>query len=282
MRKNSFFLILQRKTWKIKEKSLSLQAEPINRNDSMKPNHNQKSKTSPFDSLRIIFVLFALLSSQTLFSQDLENRRVPVAGFFSDVYDKEEIEDYYVNQYKRETGASSYSIAIDFTHMRHLIVSEIDGHVLFEKIPHEVLLSRSHEMNSDTVCIYPDPSYIFLYEKCGFELPFLKKVDYIKECALKFSPYYISNNNKKLFRCFYFKGTALIKDISKIDKGRVDWLLHSYAIGKLSSKRFVLVIDDIQTYNPYVLLGELPIWFPNLEIMDKSKESPERIIETGL
>ena len=86
--KKLFFLIPPRNSWKIKENSLSLQTEPINRNDSMKPNHNQKSKTSPFDSLRIIFVLFALLSSQTLFSQDLENRRVPVAGFFSDVYDK--------------------------------------------------------------------------------------------------------------------------------------------------------------------------------------------------
>ena len=95
--------------------------------------------------------------------------------------------------------------------MRHLIVSEIDGHVLFEKILHEVLLSRSHEMNSDTVCIYPDPSDKTLYKECGFELPFLKKIDYIKECALQFSPYYISNNNKKLFRCLYFKVTALIR-----------------------------------------------------------------------
>ena len=248
----------------------------------MKPNHNQESKTSPFDSLRIIFVLLALLSSQVLFSQDLENRRVPVAGFLFDVYDKGEIEDYYVNQYKRETGASSYSIAIDFTHREHLIVSEIDGHVLFEKIPHEVLLNRFLEMYSDTVCIYPNVYDEFLYKKCEFELPFFKKIDYIKKCALKFSPYYISNNNKKLFRCFYFKGTALIKDISRIDKVWANYLLDSYAIGDFKSKRIVLVIDDIQTYTPYMQLEELPIWYPDLDIMDKSKESPERIIETGL
>lgn len=222
--------------------------------------------------MRIKFVLFALLSSQVLFSQDLENRRVSVAGFFSDVYDKGEIEDYYVNQYKRETGASSYSIAIDFEHREHLIVSEIDGHALFDKIPHEALLTSSHERYSDTVCIYPNVYDESLYKKCGFELPFLKKIDYIKECALKFSPYYISNNNKKLFRCFYFKGTALIKDITKIDKGQANWLLHSYAIGKLSSKRFVLVIDDIQTYTPYMQLEKLPIWYPNLDIMEKSKK----------
>lgn len=222
--------------------------------------------------MRIIFVLFALLSSQVLFSQDLENRRVSVAGFFSDVYDKGEIEDYYVNQYKRKTGASSYSIAIDFEHREHLIVSEIDGHALFDKIPHEALLTSSHEMYSDTICIYPKEYDKSLYKECGFELPFLKKIDYIKECALKFSPYYISNNNKKLFRCFYFKGTALIKDITKIDKGQANWLLHSYAIGKLSSKRFVLVIDDIQTYTPYMQLEKLPIWYPNLDIMEKSKK----------
>ncbi len=222
--------------------------------------------------MRIIFVLFALLNSQVLFSQDLENRRVSVAGFFSDVYDKGEIEDYYVNQYKRETGASSYSIAIDFEHREHLIVSEIDGHALFDKIPHEALLTSSLEMNSDTICIYPKEYDDFLYKKCGFELPFLKKIDYIKKCALKFSPYYISNNNKKLFRCFYFKGTALIKDISKIDKGWVYSLLGSYAISDLKSKRIVLVIDDIQTYTPYMQLEKLPIWYPNLDIMEKSKK----------
>ena len=39
-------------------------------------------------------------------------------------------------------------------------------------------------------------------------------------------------------------------------------LLDAHAVGDLKNKRYMLVVDDIQTYTPYMLLETLPIWIP--------------------
>ena len=212
--------------------------------------------------MRIIFLLFAILEHLVLFAQDVENNKISVCGFFFEVYDKEEITDHYVNQYKQFTGEKSYSIAIDLRGHSHLIISETDGILLLEEILNDALWDGSLEISSDTVCIYPELRDTSLYRKCGFELLNVGKVNFIKKCALNSSPWYSPCNNKKLFKCFYFKGTAFIKSTNEMNQEWKNYLLDSYAIGNLKSKKSVLVVDDIKTYTPYILSEYLPIWLP--------------------
>ena len=212
--------------------------------------------------MRILFILFAILKHLVLFAQDVENNKVSVCGFFFEVYDKEEITDYYVNQYRRFIGEKTYSIAIDLRGKRHLIISETDGNMLLEEIQNDALWKESPEIISDTVFIYPELYDDYCLKKCGFELLNLGKINFIKKIALNSSPWYSLCNSKKLFKCFYFKGTAFIKSLNEINQEWKPVLLADYAIGNLKNKKFVLVIDDIKTYTPYILSEYFPIWLP--------------------
>ncbi len=214
------------------------------------------------ETMRIVFVLFTILVQQVLFAQDVEDNRVPVCGYYYEIYDKKEITDYYVNQYKRFTREETYSTTIDVSHKNHLIISEIAGRELFKRNQKEPLWDRFPEICSDTVYIYPKQSETYLYQQCGLELVHLGKIDFIKNCALKLSPFYASPNSKKLFRCFFFKGTAFIRNINELTQKWSSMLLDAHAVGDLKNKRYMLVVDDIQTYTPYMLLETLPIWIP--------------------
>lgn len=85
------------------------------------------------ETMRIVFVLFTILVQQVLFAQDVEDNRVPVCGYYYEIYDKKEITDYYVNQYKRFTREETYSTTIDVSHKNHIIISEIAGRELFKR-----------------------------------------------------------------------------------------------------------------------------------------------------
>lgn len=185
------------------------------------------------ETMRIVFVLFTILVQQVLFAQDVEDNRVPVCGYYYEIYDKKEITDYYVNQYKRFTREETYSTTIDVSHKNHIIISEIAGRELFKRNQKEPLWDRFPEICSDTVYIYPKQSETYLYQQCGLELVHLGKIDFIKNCALKLSPFYASPNSKKLFRCFFFKGTAFIRNINELTQKWSSMLLDAHAVGDL-------------------------------------------------
>jgi hypothetical protein len=172
---------------------------------------------------------------------------------------------YYAGKYGEFVGEKMSSKVIDFNNKKYLVITEIDGHVLYEEILRPSIWNSLSEMFSDTIFIYPELSDTSLYKKCGFELPNLKKSVFVKNCALKLSPFYAPQNSDKLFKCFYFQGTAFIKSISEIDEKWASFLLDSYAIGDLKRKSVVMIIDNIQTYTPYIHMGHLPIWIPLIE-----------------
>lgn len=211
--------------------------------------------------MRFLFFLLGIFGYQFLFAQKAGDSCVSVGGFFFGVYDKEEMSAYYANKYNEFVEKKLYPITIDFHHKEHLVITEIDGHVLSGGKQNETLWDSSYEISSDTVFIYPELSDTLLYRNCGFELPHLRKLVFIKNCAFQLSPLYAPQNNK-LFKCFYFRGTAFIKSINDMEQKWAYLLLDSHAIGNLKTKSSVLVLYNIQTYTPYIFVGNLPIWTP--------------------
>lgn len=56
---------------------------------------------------------------------------------------------------------------------------------------------------------------------------------------LSFSPYYENKDKKKLFKCFYFEGKAIVKDVSSISPEYGKMLLSDYALGNLRNKNML-------------------------------------------
>lgn len=212
--------------------------------------------------MRFVFFMLTIWGFQVIHAQDVDNCRVPVWGLFFEIFDKNEITNYYANQYRRFIGEKSFSLMIDFDKDRHMIISESGERTIHEEVQNGNIFDKSSRISSNIVYIYPESRDAYMFENCGFDLPNLNRIDFMKKSALELSPWYEFNKSNNLFKCFYFIGTAFKKNIDEMDQEWVYVLLGAYALGNLKNKKCVYVIDDIQTYTPYMMLEYSPIWIP--------------------
>lgn len=212
--------------------------------------------------MRIILIILSIIGNQFLYAHNMVEHKIHVCGFYFEIYDKKEITDFYKNQYMQFVRAKNISLAIDLRKKESLIVTEMDNKVLCDNKQMKNKLEEFSFFKSDTVYIFPKISDSTLYKKCGFSLKHLKETIFIKNYALAISPYYEGLANNQLFKCFYFEGTAFIRNIDDINSELAMMLIDSYTTGALREKKYVLMIDRLQTYNPYKLLGIQSVWLP--------------------
>ncbi len=215
--------------------------------------------------MRIILIILAIIGNQILYAHNMVEHKTYVCGFYFEVYDKKDITDFYKNQYMQFVGAKNISLAVDLCKKKCLIVTEMDNKVICDNKQMKHKLEEFSFFNSDTVYIFPKISDSTLYKKCGFSLKYLKETLFIKKYALALSPYYEGYANNQLFKCFYFEGTAFIRNIDDIDPKWAMMLIDSYTTGALREKKYVLMIDRLQTYTPYKLLESQSVWLPFLQ-----------------
>lgn len=212
--------------------------------------------------MRITLIIIAILGNQILFAHNGVEHKTYVSGFYFEFYNKKEITDFYDNKYMQFTGVKNFSLPVDLSKTKCLIVTEMDNKVLCDIKQMKHKLEEFSFFNSDTVYIFPKISDSILYKKCGFSLKHLEETLFIKNYALAISPYYEGFADNQLFKCFYFEGTAFVRNIDDINPKWALMLIDSYTTGSLREKKYVLMIDRLQSYTPYKLLGSQSVWLP--------------------
>lgn len=211
----------------------------------------------------LFFVMLALVS-QTLYAQNQSIDSVKVCGYYIQEFVKDEIREAYESHLNRKRG-KSYKLIIDFSRRDHVVITKLNGEALL-KDDVDVLELNDYispcSEESDTILVFPEKNHEYVFKMNGIVLNDLTKLDYTKSNALQFSPYYISKDKKKLFKCFYFEGKATIRDVSSLDSKYGDMLVSDLSIGKISIKKHVMVIEDITYYTPYKLIGSHHVWLP--------------------
>lgn len=214
--------------------------------------------------MKCLFIVLLALVSQALHAQKPSIDSVKVCGYYIQEFVKEEIREVYESYLNRKRG-KSYKLIIDFSKRDHVVITKLNGEALV-KDDVDVLefneYIRPCSEESDTILVFPENINASLFKMNGIGIKDLAKLDYTKSNALQFSPYYESKDKKKLFKCFYFEGKATIRDVSSLDSKYGEMFVSDFSIGKVSSKRHVMVIEDITYYTPYKLIGSHHVWLP--------------------